>query len=93
MDPRNQPFIDPYDHPSQISNYPATVGDGKSGIEARDERFKAALKEYLELSKNDMVPLIIPRHNEAIDIAKTLSLPIYDGFPDKAHWLKVAGSV
>lgn len=95
-DPRNQEFVSPYDHPSLISSYPATVGTGQSGIEARDEKFLEALREYLQNASGSSIPSgvvpvvpIVRLHGRApgIDIAKTLALEVYRDFPDKERWL------
>lgn len=82
-DPRNEEYIDPYDHPSLIppmANNPEGDPNG--------DKFKAALKAYLNVPSADRVPLkLLGGRGPGINIPKTLELEVYRDFPYKEKWL------
>lgn len=44
-DPRNQPYIDPYDHPSAIGNYPPITGDSRESEESYSLRMDGYIRD------------------------------------------------
>jgi hypothetical protein len=76
----------------EISFYPAIVGDGQSGLEAKDKAFDLALHEFLNILPGGLIP--VKRHRGGlIEIDRTLAMDEYKDFPDKERWIvKLNGS-
>lgn len=51
-DPRNQPYIDPHDHPSAIGNYPPITGDSRESEESYSLRMDGYIRDkVLEIDR------------------------------------------